>query len=543
MFKRLFGVFSAGSIISLLVSLKIIFDIPAFQEYFSVGLYRLSSHFFLDTVNQILPPVLILTLCVFYGFLLFQLIFKKRKIKNGGVLFNFLCLTGSVAFVFLLGFNIAVFWDNKTPADVALPSIVLISIDTLRADHLGCYGYGRNTSPYIDAFSKSSIRFANAITPRPQTLPAMASVMTGNYPHTHNARGNMNMFMHRNTSLAEILKNYKYKTAAFVGNWILRKDAGIGQGFDLYNDSMSETELNRLNIYEKKAPDMNKDVFSWLDENGHKPFFLWVHYQDPHGPYVAPEPYKSMFKNPEADWVDESLIPEYQKLPWVPVKEGKVDANGYRDAYDAEIRYCDVYVGKLLEKLENLFNDTVITIIVADHGESLGEHHYYFAHGDFVYDACSRVPFIMQWKQFKSPSVIDEQVCIKDIPPTLLDMIGVPVPPCIEGKSLWPLLNGTIKNGSEYVFIERHNKIKAVRSSEWKYIENWHDNSFELYNIITDPGEEKNVVSEYQPIVKKMKNKLSGWINETDRSPLEENQEMKLNKREKDILKSLGYAN
>jgi arylsulfatase A-like enzyme len=458
---------------------------------------------------------------------------------------KFLDYLPRTAFILLISaaiLNLVMFIDSRVNLPSDKPNIVLISIDALRSDRLGCYGYKRNTTPYIDDFAKKAIIFENALTPRPKTTPSMVSVLTGLYPHTHQVRIVWKPLKKKVATLQEILLNKNYTTAAFVGNYVLHeKYSGLGQGFVTYDDRMFEKELNRP-IYERKAPAMNKAVFRWLERNYRKRFFLWVHYQDPHGPYIAPKDYTELFTSSDEDLVLANFIPRYQELPWIKVKTGNyIDANLYRDAYDAEIRFCDKYVGELLERLNDLGLANTIIIITADHGESLGEHNYYFEHAQFVYDTCSKVPLLIQMPKItESKIAIKQQVNIMNITPTILDMLGYTAPAAIEGRSLLPLFSGK-PFSDNYIFIERRNDIKAVRTDNWKYIENFYCNNKELYNLRTDPGEEKNIFGKNKKVVKELQNILYRWMNSADAIDIKRLKEMQLEAGEKEILKSLGY--
>ena len=446
------------------------------------------------------------------------------------------------ALIIFLGTLTLVGADNSPP-DVFLDklSVILISIDTLRADHLGCYGYQRNTSPNLDRFSEKAALFRNAITPRPKTTPAMVSVLTGLYPHTHGVRKLYKPLKNGILTLPEILRDKNYKTAAFVGNWILKKElSGLNQGFEVYNDNLVET-TSKKGTCERTAPNINKEVFRWLDENHNEKFFLWIHYQDVHGPYVAPKEYQNLFTHPEEDLISEVLISVHQRLPRIKISDGEVDANLYRDAYDAEIRYCDKYVGDLLSKLEDLGLREIIIIITADHGESLGEHNYYFEHGKFVYDICSRVPLLIYVPGLKRSPPITQQVNIMNITPTILDLLGYPIPRQMEGVSLLPLMKGEASLFDEHIFIERRNEIKGVRTNNWKYINNIYCDSEELYYLKEDPGEEKNIIAENRAVAKGLKDVLSQWMNANDGITEEKLEEMRLKEEDKRALRALGY--
>ncbi len=428
------------------------------------------------------------------------------------------------------------FFNPSTP-----PRLILITIDTLRADRLGCYGYKRNTTPRIDKLARKSVLFSAAVTPEAKTAPALASMMTGLYPHTHGIRTNWVALDEEFETLAEILRREGFRTGAVVGNFILkRKYSGLDQGFEEYDDRTPTRELNR-NIREKTAEEVNRAVFPWLEENRKEKFFLWVHYQDPHGPYTPPAEYRNLFSGGQMDPVDEKSIPDYQFLPGTRLEAGVFDAEMYRAAYDREIRYCDQRIGKLLDKLEELDLSDSIIILAGDHGESLGEHDYYFEHGLYVYDQCGRVPLLVHLPSELEPRIIEEQVNIMSITPTVLDLLGLSPPPDLEAPSLLPLIRGKTGRGEKFIFMESMNRYKAVRTDRWKYILNIIDGTEELYDLEVDREETSNLAAREKQRAKTMKRRLEAWLNPNDEIPIREIQDMKINEEERKALLSLGY--
>jgi len=460
----------------------------------------------------------------------------------GPAMRRFINRSALILLAFLVGVNVIIALDKKTTSPPG-PNIILITIDTLRANHLGCYGYERNTSPNIDSLARQSVLFQTAVTPRARTGPATAAVLTGQYPHTNTVRTNWVPLPKKAITLQEILSNKNYVTSAVVGNYVLKREhSGFSPGFDSYDDRMFEKELNR-NLYEKTAGQINRSVFNWLEENYQNKFFLWIHYQDPHGPYAAPRELRDTFNHHNKDYISIEKIKEFQRLPWIEEKDGKVDAASYRDNYDTEILYCDEAVGKLVARLSDLgVEDDTVIILTADHGESLGEHDYYLGHGKFVYEASSRVPLIVYGPSIiKNPGRIEEQVNLINITPTILDLAGIPIPPGMEGKSLLPMINGEDISGDEYIFLERKNQIKAVRTNDWKYIANIDKSTDELYYLRDDPLETKNVALENRRQVEKLKSRLHEWMNPNDHIPIGNDHYRELKKIERETLRSLGY--
>ncbi|MDP8235267.1 MAG: sulfatase [Candidatus Erginobacter occultus] len=441
----------------------------------------------------------------------------------------------------LLAGGLLIFGLSRCRPAAPGPNIILISIDTLRADRLGCYGYRFDTTPAMDRLASRSTVFRQAITPVPRTAPSVASILTGLYPHTHGVRSNWIPLPGEFPALAELLRNRGYRTAAIVGNYVLKRQySGFDRGFELFDDRMPARELNR-DIWEKSASDITASALRWLEENREEQFFLWLHYQDPHGPYIAPPEYGDFFARSEEDPIPADLVPAYQLLPWIPEQNGQVDAEAYRASYDREIKYCDDAIGQLLGELTRLGLDDTVIILVSDHGESLGEHEYFFEHGGFIYDPSSRVVLIVHLPGLAGPGEVDGQVSVLSIAPTLLELAGVPVPAEMAAPSLLPLLRGTKDRIEETIFIERLNKLKAVRTSRWKYIRNLQNSREELYDLKNDPGETQNL-SELNPgICREMNRQLEAWMNPADRIPLTEVREMMIDKEDRKALRSLGY--
>jgi arylsulfatase len=314
-------------------------------------------------------------------------------------------------------------------------NIVFISIDTLRADHLGCYGYHRDTSPNIDEFARDNIFFENFFTCVPKTNPSMTSFFTGQYIQNHGVIGNK---LHRSKSvigLVELIPDH-YKKAAFVANPNLTRTFGF-RGFDAWNHILTTQDK------------LTGQAIEYLDETqGNDKFFLWLHYIDPHGPYTPPEKFDGFvgdeFYDPSRkvnldylsyDGYNDNYVIFGQVAVPKRIREGDIDEVDYYIArYDAEIRYSDHEVGRILEYLESkgLMNDSIV-IFTADHGESLGENDYYFDHGKLVNAGSIRIPLIIKHPAIEAPLKIDSLLQNTDLAPTLLSEFGLEFPCEIDG--------------------------------------------------------------------------------------------------------------
>jgi arylsulfatase A-like enzyme/glycosyltransferase involved in cell wall biosynthesis/ubiquinone/menaquinone biosynthesis C-methylase UbiE len=346
--------------------------------------------------------------------------------------------------------------------------IILISLDTLRADHLGCYGYYRNTSPVIDELAKNNIMFNYAFTTCSFTLPAHASMFTSKYPKNHSVQFN-NSFGKLDPdidiTLAEVLQSHDYKTAAFISGVPLRKETNLNIGFQHYDDEMMEPEMNRKDQFIRDGFETTTRTIHWINEHLFENFFVFIHYFDIHGPYIPPEQFKHLFINDQyygnkfelntivADDDPKPMgIPSYQRLKPIYYEDGKLltfekDIRYYISQYDAEIRYCDYLIGVLLESLktQGIYDDCLI-IITSDHGESLGENNFYFYHGLTVTPDQIVVPFIIkppstEIEGLKLPTTIDTPVSGIDIMPTLLSLCKIDYSDLLlEGNSLLEIL-------------------------------------------------------------------------------------------------------
>ncbi len=323
--------------------------------------------------------------------------------------------------------------------------VLLISSDTLRADRLGSYGSERGLTPALDELAAESVVFEKTYAPSSFTVPSVSTFLTGRYP-TQNAIYTNEHVLHEDvTTLASEMGRRGYATGAVVSNWVLRRGTGLDQGFDVYNDEMTSREAIRANFRERIAPATTDDALALLDQlkarGDH--VFLWVHYQDPHGPYTPPaELLGPQLEEERARGQGKTLpfgkdhrgldgIPTYQKLG------DEQDSSYYLAAYHAEIQYADQEIGRLLEGLRGrgLYDDAVI-VFAADHGEGLGENDYWFAHGEYLSDPLVHVPFFIR-RPGKAPERRGDVATLADLMPTLLPLCGVAPPPNLPGRNLF----------------------------------------------------------------------------------------------------------
>jgi arylsulfatase A-like enzyme len=295
------------------------------------------------------------------------------------------------------------------------PNVLLVSIDTLRAMNLSGYGYERNTSPNIDELMASGVRFDNARTVEPLTAPALASMLTGLQPHEHGSTRNGLRVRPSLFSFTKSLGRRGYETAAFLGNWTLRDEvSGLGEHFETYETILTRKRWFGMAKSEATADDLIDASLSWLDQHlddqGERPFVLWVHMVEPHAPY--------------------RLRKEF--LPQIGVKaSGSVFSAQKR--YDSEIAFADDRLGRLLsEVFDRVDRESVVTIFFSDHGESLGEHGYW-GHGRHLYEFSLRIPLAVSWPGQIEPAALSESALISDLPRTVLGLLGFDAPDFLEG--------------------------------------------------------------------------------------------------------------
>jgi arylsulfatase len=423
-------------------------------------------------------------------------------------------------------------------------NVILITVDTLRADHLGAYGYPRDTSPNLDALARESLLFRNAYSQSSETNPPLSSLMTSHYPHETKVFRNFHQLQPGALTLAEVLKAEGYRTGAVVSNFSLRRGAGFAQGFDTYDDQMDDWGDRTWEGYERVAPKTTAAAVTWLEQHSKERFFLWVHYMDPHGPYTPPVPYNTMFV--ESTIGEERILPFLEKAtgsggipPYVRSDDHR-EAQYYIDQYDGEIRFFDYWLGELLKTIRALgLLEKSLIILTADHGEGMGEHDYYFTHPEFLYDGLIHVPLVVRFPG-ASPRTgsLEHAVALVDVFATILDSVSVSKP--MNGKGL-----NLLDSRPRGIFAETHyNGSKfALTLSGLKAVVDQTD--FALYDLERDPGEMTNVLAdqnaEYLLSGRDLRERLEAVI-EQDALSLGAPIECGLNAEIKRKLEALGYV-
>jgi len=302
--------------------------------------------------------------------------------------------------------------------------LVLVVVDTLRADHLPCYGYGRPTAPAMCALAADGVLFEHAYTPRTATTPAIASMLTGLYPHRHGVRDLYLVLPQEMTTLAEVLRAAGYHTGGFVSSFVMIDDfSGLAQGFDEYDDDVRTPEASREN-FERSAANTVDRALRWLARAGPHSF-LFLHLIEPHGPYTPRTPYREQFALPADGVALPEAIPPYQRIPGLQFVSDLIGR------YDGEIATADAEIARMVAFLrQQQWYGGATIVLVADHGESMGEEGQWFAHGHSVNDAEAHVPLIIKFAEGNDPPLPGtrqetEVVSLVDVFPTLLAAAGV----------------------------------------------------------------------------------------------------------------------
>ena len=422
------------------------------------------------------------------------------------------------------------------------PGIFLIIVDTLRPDHLNCYGYSRNTSPNINQFAQNALLFENCFSHAPATGPSCASILSGFLPHETKMLINGRTLHSAVEILPEILQRQGYKTAAVVSNYVLRRRTNWKQGFNIYDDTMDDKELVR-NMPERIAKSTTDRAIELINRFRKSSLFMWIHYQDPHGPYTPQKQYAGLFWDPHNQKprnikVNKSLsgwggIPSYQKLP------NSTDYHYYVSQYDAEIRYQDEHFKRLIDALKRFgIYDEALIFLTADHGEGMGEHDYYFAHGENLYSSLTHVPLIIK----QGGQLVGRKnnfVQHLDIVPTALNFAGIKPDSRFRGRDLREQSN--IKTE---IFARKGNMFSIIHDG-FKLIYTRQKKRYELFDLKTDPNEEHNLIDdhEHRERAKDLALRLKR-IAEEDRLKLNVvSERLKLSNEEIEKLKSLGYTN
>ena len=474
------------------------------------------------------------------------------------------------------------FWPVRAEAAQrrTLPNVLLITIDTLRADHVGAYGYGKAQTPNLDRLADEGVLFSQAIAPATETCPSHTSILTGLYPAQHGTlfnEGVVHIDKRSVTAVPEILASRGYRTAAFVSGATLSDGiCGLSFRFDLFDENFSGWKwtskaalklslfklavnvapavMEQMNKVERPATQTTDQAVRWLRTRGDHPFFLWVHYFDPHEPYRPPGPFVP-------PWVDDVLARANGAWYGLPLTlreqiiRNPKQVDHMIGRYDGEIAYTDTQIGRLLREVESLgLEEDTLVVLTADHGEGLGEHNTYFDHVSNLYDENLRVPLILRYpNRIPEGKKVYRQVRLVDIAPTILDLFGVKDESFnTSGQSLLPLLGDQDRQPQRTAFAAiypeseggsrewgiyalRTETHKLIRTTPWWRRYRQFPEREELYELSFDFGEENDIISQSPPALLEMRRALDTF------SSLRPSTQTQLSEEAKEQLRSLGY--
>ncbi len=432
------------------------------------------------------------------------------------------------------------------------PSVLLITIDTARADHFSSYGYGRPTTPFIDGLAREGILFEAAYTPTPTTAPAHASLFTATYPSEHGVLKNGHVLEASRPTLATALQGAGYRTAAIVSSYVLAKQFGLGRGFAHYDDDFTAAnssvvveeweDSKGVGHFDRRADETTERAVAWLRANGDSgPFFLWVHYFDPHHPFDPPP-------------AQRRLLQDAAKAPARGGRGAPDDDEDARErtlAYDAEIRFVDDQVGRLVDYLDDrLGRERTLVVVATDHGEGLMQRGW-MAHGVHLHEELVRAALIMRWPaRLPSGRRVLAPVGLIDIAPTVLALLDLePMPTGTGSPSQALRADGDVAQDRPLFFQRRpydtpehrgwdvSDPMFGIRRGRWKYIET--DGTPELFDLSADPGETRNVREQHPATADALGAELRAWRERVDGHPHVPQQ---ISPEDKARLRALGYV-
>ncbi len=414
------------------------------------------------------------------------------------------------------------------------PNVVLIVIDTLRADHVGCYGYERDTTPNLDALAADSVRYARAFSHAPWTTPAVGALFTSQLPSTLGIRNVQSPLPAEGTTLTELLQQHGFETSAFVSHSFVSSKWGFARGFDSFDES------NVRGHFAVTSAAISDGAVDWLDDHAGPqatPFFLFLHYFDPHFAYVAHEEFP-FGRDPSYEGpVHGGILPEkFREDPSVLRDE---DLRELIRLYDAEIAVTDRAIGRVLERLRSLgLYDSTIVVVAADHGEEFLDHGQ-LDHTKTLYEELVRVPLIVRVPGVE-PAVIDAPVALIDVYPTLTTQLGIEPPPDLVGRPLPSSPTEEPAAARRAIFLEtaRLENLRAVVEGDHKLIVDQESGRAWLFDLATDPHERVDLSRREPERTAQLRQRIDQWPGEAPRTTTPD---VELSDEERERLRALGY--
>ena len=433
--------------------------------------------------------------------------------------------------------SVPVVFGTRPPGRV---NVLLLTVDTLRADHLHAYGYTRKTSPHIDRLAGRGLLFRRAETPQSATWPALTSLHTSLYPSAHGVVWNGHKMPEGLVTLAGLLHGRHYSTSAFLTNM----KRGRHRGFDLLSGG-------RAGEQSREDLEMTEAAIAQLELEGDRPFFLWLHLIGPHAGYSPPPPWDTAFTaaaRSVSGGLDELVRVREEDRPL-----SEADVAHVVGLYDGEIGRVDELVGRVLDAVRDLgLEETTLVVFTADHGEDLYEHNRYFFHSPSMYDSSLRVPLILALPGVvPEGTVSDHPASLVDLAPTILGLLGFPAPSSFQGVNLLPGGALPATSGQRPLFSETNGRIYGVRTDGWRLVFNpegkppgapggaYPIERIELYDLDEDPREQRNVAADHPDRVEALTAEIAGW---RDRDLREDLDPQQIDPKTLEELRALGYV-
>lgn len=406
-------------------------------------------------------------------------------------------------------------WLGKLEARLAgKPDFMIFMVDALRADHVGAYGYGRDTTPTLDSLAAAGVLFENATSNANMTRLTVPSIFTLLYPSTLGMASTLTSMAPRTVTIAELMKNAGYQTLAYIPNPSMKKRLNFDQGFDVYDDKIFY--VRNFRSWESMSV-INERVLGWLRGNRGRRFFIYIHSCDAHAPYSPPPPYDTMFHDPAREETARNARPitdaEYARMHGYQRLDGDGgDLNYYVGLYDGEVRYTDDKLSELLAEMRALgVADNTVFFFSADHGEGFLEHGEW-DHGHHAYDEVIRVPLIMTAPEARfRGATIAPPVHTFDMSATVLDLADVSGVPEFQAKSMMPLLRGDTASAWEYSFIESDD-VRALRNARWKFIQDRESGAEMLFDLVADSSESVNLAASDTLVAGDLRRKMAALV-------------------------------